>query len=131
MVKHSWMRRLLRGMIAVELLAYACSATVLVTYFIMVRKGVERPFHWANALGFPPVLATEIAVGAYPAMVLTVAFGILGWIGVLRGSGKSPDVDVSELVPAPLVTPDTKNATDELKAHLEKSPWVINWKANQ
>jgi hypothetical protein len=127
-----------------QVLAYLGSAVVLVTYFVMVRKGIERPFHWANALAFPPLLATEIAADAYAAMVLTVSFGILGWIGVLRGSGKSPDVDVSELIPeslcdygdpegrsAPLVQPETKQASEELRAFLDKQPFVIDWKAER
>lgn len=68
-----------------SVVAYLADAAVLGTYALMVRTGRRRPFHWANALGFPPILGTEVLAHAYPPMVLTVAFGLLGLFGVIRG----------------------------------------------
>lgn len=39
-------------------------------------------FHWSNALGCFPIIAVEVLTGAWPALILTAAFGVIGWLGV-------------------------------------------------
>lgn len=66
-----------------ELLAYEIDAWILGTYALLVLKGRARPFHWANALGGPALIAaTVITVGWVPLLVLTIAFTLLGWTGL-------------------------------------------------
>lgn len=60
-------------------LGWAATAWVLVTYAVMARTGRERPFHWANALGCVPLIALNVLAGVWPAVVLNVTFGLLGW----------------------------------------------------
>lgn len=67
-----------------DLLAYAASASVLVAYWFMARGGSVVPFHWANALGSIPIFAVGLRTGAYPTLVLTGAFGVLGWVGLWK-----------------------------------------------
>lgn len=64
--------------------AYLADASILATYYLTTRGRSIRWFHWANAIGCFPIIATEIVVGAWPALVLTAAFGAIGWSGVLR-----------------------------------------------
>lgn len=70
-------------MIVLSLLAYASDVAVLATYGILVRGGKRRPMHWANAVGCVPIAATEIIGHVYPPLVLTLAFGVLGIVGLL------------------------------------------------
>jgi hypothetical protein len=65
-------------------LAYVADAWVLGTYALMARSGRTRPFHLANAVGFAPLLASEIVAHVYPPLVLTLAFGVLGWVGLWK-----------------------------------------------
>lgn len=65
-------------------LAYMADAIILFTYFAAALKRLPlRWFHWANALGCIPIIITEAAVGAWPALILTAAFGAAGWCGVI------------------------------------------------
>lgn len=66
-------------------LGYIATVWILTTYAVLVRCSNPRPFHWANAVGCVPLIVGEIAVGAGPPLVLTTAFGVVGWVGVLRG----------------------------------------------
>jgi hypothetical protein len=68
----------------VTALGYLADAWILGTYLVLARTGRARPFHAANALGCLPILAGEIATGAFVPMVLTVVFGVVGWLGVLK-----------------------------------------------
>lgn len=67
----------------IDVLGYVASAAILVVYLLLAAKRV-RPivFHWANALGWPPVVASELAHDAYVPLVLTVFFGAIGTLGV-------------------------------------------------
>lgn len=67
-------------------LGYVADVAILGTYALLARTGKARPFHWANALGVFPVAAVEVVAHAWPVMPLTLTFGVLGWVGVLRGS---------------------------------------------
>lgn len=71
-------------MTGLTLVAYAADAAILGTYAVMASgRRSPFPFHCANAIGAPPIVATEIAARAWPALVLTVAFGCIGWVGML------------------------------------------------
>lgn len=64
-------------------LAYIADAWILGTYALMSWRGrFTRWFHLANAIGCAPIIAIEVAVGAWPALVLTASFGALGWFGL-------------------------------------------------
>ena len=65
-----------------NLVAYLASATVLFTYFRSTRGGTIRAFHWANFLGCFPLIMVEFERQTYPPMVLTIAFGIIGFLGL-------------------------------------------------
>ncbi len=73
-------------MTLLDIVAYAASIWIVVVYFLLAHKGPQfaRRFHWANALGAIPVLATEVIAHAYPPMVLTVSFGTIGFLGLLH-----------------------------------------------
>lgn len=64
-------------------LAYLADAVILVTYFLTTKSRPVRWFHWANAIGCVPIIATEVIASAWPPLVLTAAFGAIGWMGVL------------------------------------------------
>lgn len=71
----------------VDIFAYVADAAILGTYAASVRDASRvRWFHWANAIGAVPIVAVEIVVAAWPPLVLTVAFGLIGCAGVLRGT---------------------------------------------
>lgn len=64
-------------------LAYAADAAVLVTYGLTVRRPSRLPwFNWANAVGGPLIIASEVAVGAWPALILSAAFTVTAWVGL-------------------------------------------------
>lgn len=64
-------------------LGYVVDAWILGTYWLLARTGRARPFHLANALGCLPVIALELHEGAGVPLVLTAAFGALGWAGLV------------------------------------------------
>lgn len=64
----------------ISIIAFAASAAILVAY----ASGNVRRLHQANALGCFPIIISEIVVGAYPALVLTAAFGVIGWVALWR-----------------------------------------------
>ena len=67
-------------------LAYAADVAILGTYFSSIRNPrTVRRFHWANAVGMFPLIGVEAVTGAWPAVVLTAAFGVIGWVGVVGG----------------------------------------------
>lgn len=68
-------------------LGYLANAWVIVTYSVLTLTGRHaRAFHAANAIGCVPVIAGEVLVGAYVPLVLTAFFGVMGWVGLLKGT---------------------------------------------
>lgn len=68
----------------VSALAYIADAVILGSYAVAVAKSNRIGwFHWANGVGAIPIAVTEVAVHAWPALILTAAFGVIGWIGAL------------------------------------------------
>lgn len=78
-----------------DALGYASGVWILTTYAVLSRTGRARPFHLANALGCVPVLITEAIGGVGPAMLLTGAFGALGWFGLWSTRRKAMTLAVS------------------------------------
>lgn len=69
-----------------SVLGYASTAWILLTYGVLARTGKHaRDFHLANAIGCLPVIVVEVRLGAYVPLVLTAAFGALGWLGLFKG----------------------------------------------
>ena len=68
----------------VQALGIAAGVGVLTAYGAVV-KGASR--HWldlANAVLGPTIVASELAVGAWAALVISVSWTVLGFIGLLR-----------------------------------------------
>lgn len=66
-------------------LGWAGTVLVLGAYAFTARTGRVRPFHAANVVGAFLLGASSVAVGAWPQLVLNVAFGAIGAAGLLRG----------------------------------------------
>lgn len=72
-------------MTTLNLLATAASAWIVLTYTLFVFGQCKlRAFHWANALGGPPIVALEVATGAYGVLPVTTLFCIVGFVGLAR-----------------------------------------------
>lgn len=71
-------------MIVLSLVALAANVWILATYALLARTGRERPFHWANAIGCLPLLAVELVTGAWSIVPLSLTFGVLGLVGVMK-----------------------------------------------
>jgi hypothetical protein len=65
-------------------LAYIVDAGIIATYGRMVWVRNPYPFHAANALGGPVLLAVEVGTHAWPVMPITFFFTALGLVGVLK-----------------------------------------------
>lgn len=76
-------------MVMLDVLAYLADAWILGTYLYAATRGRQRPFHWANAIGCLPILAVEVVASAWPAFVLTLAFGFIGCVGVVNDLSRS------------------------------------------
>lgn len=62
----------------------AASVAVLVSYLALQRGASLKQFDIANALCAPPILLSEVVVGAWAALILTTAFGTAGAVGWYR-----------------------------------------------
>ena len=71
-------------MLAITILAYVASASILFCYWLVTKdhKHVHK-LNWANGVGAIPLIIVEGMGHAWPAMIVTGAFGILGFAGVL------------------------------------------------
>lgn len=67
--------------------AYFADACILLTYFLAAKTGSARSFHWANAIGCLPIIATEFLSHAWAALILTSSFGLIGAFGVVSKKG--------------------------------------------
>jgi len=70
-------------MTALLVAGYVADVAILGTYLLLSRTGRARPFHAANAIGCLPIIAIEVITGAWPALVLTASFGLIGVTGLL------------------------------------------------
>jgi hypothetical protein len=66
------------------LLGYAATVVVLGSYWLSTRTHRPELFHWGNAIGFVPLGLSEAVVGAWPAFLVTIVFGVLGIWGLWR-----------------------------------------------
>lgn len=67
-------------------LAYIADVWILGAYAVAATSGRVRWFHLANAVGCYPILAVEVVAHAWPALILTAAFGAIGTVGVARSA---------------------------------------------
>ncbi len=67
-----------------DLIAYVTDLFILVSYYLFVTRNSARLFNWANAVGAIPLIGVEVAAHTYPPMVLTVAFGLIGVLGLVN-----------------------------------------------
>lgn len=65
-------------MIVLTWLAWLATATCLITYVRMQRGHSPAVFDWANVIGCVPLVAMDYIVGATPAAVVSLAFGVAG-----------------------------------------------------
>lgn len=72
-------------MTLLEFVAYLADAWILAAYARSVIRQDARPFHWANAVGCLPIIGVEVITEAWPALVLTAFFGVIGIAGLLHG----------------------------------------------
>jgi hypothetical protein len=67
-----------------EAVSYVADVWILTTYFLLAHSGRARPYHLANFVSAFPLAAFEVAVGAWPVLILTVAYGVLAGVGLWR-----------------------------------------------
>lgn len=65
-------------------LGYLADLWILATYALLARTGRPRAFHCANAIGCIPLLTAEALTHLWPVMLLTGAFGAIGWVGLIQ-----------------------------------------------
>jgi hypothetical protein len=66
-------------------IGYVVDVLILLTYARLALTGDSLSFNLANALGGPVLLVVTIAtVGWQPLLVLTIAFTLVGVLGVVR-----------------------------------------------
>ncbi len=58
------------------------SGFVLTAYALSVHYYEARWLHLGNALGSIGIGWSAASVGAWPSLVLTVCFGVIGWVGL-------------------------------------------------
>lgn len=68
-----------------EILGWLATGSVLLCYFLMVRKGWVQLFNLANFLGSIALGAYNYSLEAWPTLVLNLAFGAIGLYGLVRG----------------------------------------------
>lgn len=75
---------------AIDVFAYAADVWILSTYAYTAVTGKMRSFNLANAIGCLPLGASEIAVHAWPALLVTLPFGAIGWYGLWTARKPKP-----------------------------------------
>lgn len=67
-------------------LIYLLDIAIVGTYLLLVLGRTEQFwFDWTNAACGPCIILLTVAtIGWQPVLLLTVAFSIAGWIGVIR-----------------------------------------------
>lgn len=73
----------------IQVLAYIASVTILIAYYRLARNRPQsrHRFNQANAFGAIPILASEVVVGAWPALILTASFGGIAAAALWRDRG--------------------------------------------
>ena len=67
------------------ILAYLADVWIVGTYLITTRRpGRLIWMHWANGVGAFPVAYVEAVGRVWPAFIITTAFGLAGWAGVVQ-----------------------------------------------
>lgn len=74
-------------MSAAQILGWVGTTIALGGYSWAVAKDRPRVFHFANGVGSIGIGISAAAAGAWPNLVLTVVFGLIGWVGVWQTRG--------------------------------------------
>lgn len=84
-----------------DIIAYLADIAILATYAATAKGRAVRWFHLANAIGCFPVIGVEVVAGAWPPLVLTAAFGVIGSVGFFtyQPPVKIPSDVIAFLVP--------------------------------
>lgn len=69
----------------IQMLGFAASLTVVAGYVQMNRTKNDNWLNWANALCWPFIAFSSAVVGAWPAVIVTVMFGVVGTWGLWKG----------------------------------------------
>lgn len=69
-------------MIVLTLFSWLATLTIIGTYAMSTKYPAR--FDWANALGFPFIMAAQLLAGVYAPAVLTLFFGVIGIINLIR-----------------------------------------------
>ena len=67
-----------------QLAGWAGFLVVIVAYAISIRREDPRAFHLGNVVGSIGLGIAAADVGAWPSLVLTLTFGVLGLVGLVR-----------------------------------------------
>ncbi len=68
----------------IQMLGFAASLTVVAGYVQMNRTKNDDWLNWANALCWPFIVFSSAVVGAWPAVIVTVMFGVVGTWGLWK-----------------------------------------------
>ncbi len=68
----------------IQILGLAASLTVVGAYLQTNRTSDDAWLNWANALCWPFIAVASVAVGAWPAVLITVMFGVIGTWGLWK-----------------------------------------------
>lgn len=68
----------------IEVLAFIDALVIVIAYLAASITHRWRYFHATNVLGAPVLIWSEALVGAWGALVLTAAFGVIGLVGLVR-----------------------------------------------
>lgn len=68
----------------IQILGLAASLTVVGAYLQTNRTSDDAWLNWANALCWPFITVASVAVGAWPAALITVMFGVVGTWGLWK-----------------------------------------------
>lgn len=68
-----------------EVITYIATAAILVAYMLTVKRGKVQLLNLANFVGCWPLAAYNLAVEAYAAVALNMAFGLIGFVGLIQG----------------------------------------------
>lgn len=69
----------------IDAVAWAGAAGALVAYFLLASGRIKvRTFNWSEFISAFPLSVSAISHKAYPALVITVAYGLIGFYGLVR-----------------------------------------------
>lgn len=68
----------------IQMLGFIASLTVVFAYYMTIRTEDDNWLNWGNTICWPFVAMASVAVGAWPAVIVTVMFGAVGTWGLIK-----------------------------------------------